>query len=178
MGTVYVSPHPCEGCGETTRNPKFCSRSCGIRTNNSKHPKRKLSGEDAICIVCSSTYRRNYSNKGPTCSRKCLYQTRRVSSYTPETLFVCDKGVLRTTVRRLGIRWGILKLQCENCGIVEWQGKPAPIQLDHINGVNYDHRLENIQMLCANCHAQTDTHNGKNTAKAKENRRNSQGPLG
>jgi Zn finger protein HypA/HybF involved in hydrogenase expression len=52
--------------------------------------------------------------------------------------------------------------KCEHCGITEWCNKPAPIELDHINGDNTDNRLENLRILCPNCHAQTDTYRGKN----------------
>jgi hypothetical protein len=57
---------------------------------------------------------------------------------------------------------GIKIHQCECCGIIEWQGKPTPLELDHINGINYDNRLENLRLLCPNCHAQTDTYRGRN----------------
>jgi hypothetical protein len=57
---------------------------------------------------------------------------------------------------------GIKIHQCECCGIAEWQGKPTPLELDHINGINYDNRLENLRLLCPNCHAQTDTYRGRN----------------
>ena len=57
---------------------------------------------------------------------------------------------------------GIKIHQCDCCGITEWQGKPAPLELDHINGINYDNRLENLRLLCPNCHAQTDTYRGRN----------------
>jgi hypothetical protein len=61
---------------------------------------------------------------------------------------------------------GIKKHQCEECGIIEWNGKPAPIELDHINGVRTDNRLENLRILCPNCHAQTKTYRGRNIKKA------------
>mgnify|MGYP000129391452 CR=1 FL=1 len=57
---------------------------------------------------------------------------------------------------------GLKKHKCEICGITEWMGKPAPIELDHINGKNTDNRIENLRILCPNCHAQTDTYRGKN----------------
>lgn len=60
---------------------------------------------------------------------------------------------------------GTLEQKCYECGISEWRGLPAPLQLDHINGVRTDNRIENLRVLCANCHAQTDTWTGKNKAK-------------
>lgn len=51
--------------------------------------------------------------------------------------------------------------KCECCGIIDWNGSPISMHLDHINGDHYDHRLENLRILCPNCHSQTDTHGSK-----------------
>ena len=54
-----------------------------------------------------------------------------------------------------------LKLnKCECCGIDSWNNKPLMCQLHHINGDNTDNRLENLQILCPNCHSQTDSYCG------------------
>jgi hypothetical protein len=57
---------------------------------------------------------------------------------------------------------GLKEHKCEMCGITEWNGEKAPIELDHINGKRNDNRIENLRILCPNCHAQTPTYRGKN----------------
>lgn len=59
------------------------------------------------------------------------------------------------------IKAGIKKNKCEICGISEWNHKPIACQLHHKNGNNKDNRLENLQILCPNCHSQTDSYAGK-----------------
>lgn len=60
------------------------------------------------------------------------------------------------------IQHGLKVEQCEQCGLHEWMGEPVPLELHHANGVNNDHRLTNLQLLCPNCHALTENYRGKN----------------
>jgi len=63
--------------------------------------------------------------------------------------------------RRL-LHYGYKTNKCEECGISEWNNKKLVCQLDHIDGNRHNHRLDNLRMLCPNCHSQTHTYCGKN----------------
>ena len=56
---------------------------------------------------------------------------------------------------------GYKDAKCECCGITEWNNQTAPLEVDHIDGNNSNHRLENLRILCPNCHSQTSTHSCK-----------------
>jgi DNA-binding CsgD family transcriptional regulator len=62
---------------------------------------------------------------------------------------------------------GIKTRRCESCGLTEWNGRPIPLALHHVNGDRHDNRLENLQILCANCHGQTDTWAGRNIPRMR-----------
>ncbi|MDP8228083.1 MAG: HNH endonuclease, partial [Candidatus Electryoneaceae bacterium] len=66
--------------------------------------------------------------------------------------------------RRL-VREGIKEERCENCGLSVWQNQQIPLELHHINGDSTDNRLENLVILCPNCHALTENYRAKNTRK-------------
>ena len=60
--------------------------------------------------------------------------------------------------------------QCENCGNTEWQGKLIPLEVHHIDGDRLNNVLENLQLLCPNCHAQTENYRNRNISTEKEKR--------
>lgn len=60
------------------------------------------------------------------------------------------------------LKEGIKEYKCECCNRTEWLGKPIKLELHHINGIKDDLRIENLQILCPNCHAYTDNYRGKN----------------
>lgn len=59
------------------------------------------------------------------------------------------------------LKEGYKENRCEVCGITEWNGKPITLQLHHIDGDHLNNSLENLQVICPNCHSQTDNFRGK-----------------
>ena len=61
---------------------------------------------------------------------------------------------------------GIKEQRCERCKITEWDGEPISFHLHHKDGDRLNNELENLQVLCPNCHSLTENFAGKATKKA------------
>ena len=72
------------------------------------------------------------------------------------------RNTMRGHLKRRLLREGLLEPKCYNCGITEWRGKPVSLELHHIDGNGKNNRLENLCLLCPNCHSQTTSWGGKN----------------
>jgi hypothetical protein len=79
-----------------------------------------------------------------------------------EELLVRGRRTGRDHLKRRLFTEGLNGNRCEICGLTHWRGNPLGMQLHHRNGDGTDNRLHNLQILCPNCHAQTDTWGGRN----------------
>jgi HNH endonuclease len=80
-----------------------------------------------------------------------------------EVLLVSDRQqTCRVHLKNRLIRANLLTCVCQICGLTEWRGQSIVLELDHINGKETDNRLENLRLLCPNCHSQTTTYCSKN----------------
>jgi Zn finger protein HypA/HybF involved in hydrogenase expression len=61
--------------------------------------------------------------------------------------------------------------KCWSCGITEWNDKPIGFELEHIDGNSENNELNNLSILCPNCHSQTDTYKNKNKGNGRHSRR-------
>jgi len=80
----------------------------------------------------------------------------------PLTLDSPDAGrIPGSRLRTLLLRSGVEEV-CSTCDTGSaWNGKPLRLEVDHLNGDWWDNRPENLQLLCPNCHAATDTYRGR-----------------
>jgi len=86
-----------------------------------------------------------------------------------EEVLVADRWTSTYNLKLRLFKAGLKKPECELCGWAERapDGR-IPVELDHINGDKNDNRLENLRILCPNCHSLQPTHRGLN----KQSRRN------
>lgn len=72
-------------------------------------------------------------------------------------------------IKKLLLREYFIDNKCVHCDLSEWQGQKLNLELDHIDGNNFNNDISNLRLLCPNCHSLTNTYCGKNknTGKTK-----------
>lgn len=107
--------------------------------------------------MCYGSFRRlaqHYGIFDPNPSGKGIYKPK---------IFKAEKDVFKKfdyNVSRFTIKNWLLRernYRCEGCGLSEWRKEHLVLELEHINGDRRDNRKENLQLLCPNCHSQTET---------------------
>jgi hypothetical protein len=84
-----------------------------------------------------------------------------------EEVLVEHSDYARYNLKKRLVKEGLLQYECGECKMHEWRGRPLSLQLDHVNGVPDDNRLENLRLLCPNCHSQTDNFSGRAVKRVK-----------
>lgn len=78
---------------------------------------------------------------------------------------VCDR---KSLIKRL-LKASLIENECAICKLGPvWEEEKLVLQLDHINGINNDNRVENLRLVCPNCHSQTATFSGRNQRKMRK----------
>lgn len=87
-----------------------------------------------------------------------------LSYYLKENIRTYNSSMLK---KRL-LKENYFQYKCYNCENTRWLDNPIPLELEHINGNKSDNRINNLTLLCPNCHALTSTYRGRNIGRYKQ----------
>lgn len=139
---------------------KFCSRSCSVTFNNLNKIKFKNS-----CLNCE----KNIIKGRKFCCRDC-YLKNRITKIEEKiengNLTLYSKSYKKYLIEKYGEKC----MKCNWCEIHPLTGK-VPIQMEHKDGNSYNNSLENLELLCPNCHSLTLTYGALNKGNGRKNRK-------
>lgn len=152
----------CHSCHEKITSKyakKFCNSSCSAKYNNTTLIKKNAVIE-VNCKNCASKIKsRTYCNL--TCQKEYEWKQRKI-------LILEGKG------NSGGVKRYLLEInghKCNKCELKIWNDQLIPLELEHIDGNSENNSINNVELLCPNCHAQTPTYKGKNVGNGRHSRR-------
>lgn len=159
---VYDSKK-CENCGDIIlgKRKKFCSSSCSATFNNKFRIKKSYGN----CECCNKELKRHQKKY---CSNACqgsLKQKNIFESIEKGELNFHEESFKRYMIQKHGAKC----MECGWCEINKYTGK-IPIQLEHVDGDSSNNKLENLKLLCPNCHTLTPTWGGANKGNGRKKR--------
>ena len=114
------------------------------------------------CRACGKECRYKHSSMNIYCNRKCSY-----AGVFLTTLERASKGLIseRATLRK--VLSHLRGYTCSECNISNYNNKPITLQVDHIDGNAGDNNLNNLRLICPNCHSQSENFGGANKGNGR-----------
>ena len=168
----------CPGCNREfekssslNSHKRFCSKWTKSIPLKRKTREENLSIPSA-CPSCDKVFKNVYAmsaHKGHCMGNSTIDHLKTSRGWSKGKLLKKEKEIFKehSEVSSGYTKQALLKFKhkefkCEICHLKSWQDKQITLELDHINGIRNDNRLENLRLLCPNCHSQTETWKGKN----------------
>lgn len=150
----------CKNCNKNIhKRRQFCGRSCSATYNNLRKPRRRKIKE-IYCVNCSKLIKgsgKKYCNN--VCQNEYQYKTKIIPLILSGK---CESITLKKYIKNTRGN------NCAECGLSnKWKEKELKLQLDHIDGNSDNNDLNNLRLLCPNCHSQTPTYNRTNNENSR-----------
>ena len=155
-----LNPKNCKYCKVNLiydkRYNDFCNHSCSVTFNNKKRKKQRK-----FCLCCNK--QQDLSQNKYFCDNKCkvLFKEKQIN----ENVFLGSIATIRKYIFKIRDR------HCEICKLSLWLENPIPLQMDHMDGNPINNKLDNLRLLCPNCHSTTPTFGIKNKGNGRFYRR-------
>jgi len=168
----------CMECNEIftdkkVNNRKFCTRSCSVKFNNKFKIKdgsyAVKNSIDKNCKFCSKTLL-NKERVKTFCNTKCQKSYERIIIYKKIEDGTYEYKSSRKYKDYLIEKYDNKCMKCNWCEINKVTGK-VPIQLEHIDGNSNNNNLDNLELLCPNCHSLTETYGYLNKGNGRDERK-------
>ena len=156
------NPKHCKYCGKELtyeqRKNDYCSHSCSATVNNKERISLKKNHSDNICLNCGKPLVNKQKNN-KFCSSKCCtdyYINQKIKKWLNGENFTRGGHQIPNFIKKYLME--LHNNKCEKCG---WGGEHPithniPLEVHHIDGDCTNNRLENLQLLCPNCHCLTE----------------------
>lgn len=162
-----LAPNKCIECYNSLsydqKNNITCSHECGGKhankigdySNRNKHGKYKIKP----CKICNNPTKKTF------CSKTCESQFRRNETYQK----LKNGSYIGNCTSQNSIRKALIQIkghQCEDCKNTVWKTEPINLTLHHIDGDAFNNKIDNLQLLCWNCHSMTHNYGNKKSRKS------------
>ena len=114
------------------------------------------------CKVCGKESKVSHQKMNVYCSNSCSAEGKLL-----ESINRAKQGLVKERVTLRKVLTRLKGYACDCCGLSEWNNKEITLQVDHINGLANDNSLDNLRLICPNCHSQSDTFSGRNKGKGR-----------
>lgn len=146
----YQNPKRCKFCGHTilyeNKRNIFCSSSCAASFNNRGVHRRGRPRKN--CLYCGQPVKSLRASGFCCISHGRLYRIQNKSQDLPK---LSTKSMRKYLIEIRGHR-------CEKCKLSEWNGEPIPLDLHHIDCNRDNQNIDNLILLCKNCHGLTESY--------------------